>query len=113
MLECAEGVDDAVGECGGDELDVVAEDEAGEEVAVQGLVVVASEDDLVGAAARPLRRPQRLLEVRVPEEMSGGRPCVETTARLVLLAAVDELQRPPLLDRIFSDRETNKESVQN
>lgn len=34
VLECAEGVDDAVGEGGGDELDLLVENDATEEVAV-------------------------------------------------------------------------------
>lgn len=76
-------------------------------------MVVAAEDDFVGAAARPLRRPQLLLEGGFAKEINSGGAGVEAAAfSLDLLDAVDEWQRFSLLDRIFSVSES-KGSVVN
>uniref|UniRef100_A0A804MXT1 Uncharacterized protein n=1 Tax=Zea mays TaxID=4577 RepID=A0A804MXT1_MAIZE len=92
-LECPEGEHEAVGEGGGHRADVVGEDQAAEEVAVEGLGEVRAEEHLAGAAALRLGVPHVGLEVPVTVHVGGRRRRREPALGLELPAGVNELQR--------------------
>jgi hypothetical protein len=64
-LDCLEGEHEAVGEGGGHRADVIGEEQAAEEVAVEGLGEVRAEEHLVGAAALRLDVPHVGVEILV------------------------------------------------
>lgn len=54
IFERGEGLDDAVGESGGDEFDLVVEEKAEEKVAVGGLFVISTGNDFFWTASEGL-----------------------------------------------------------
>ena len=97
-LEGLEGEDDAVREGGGDDADLVGEEQAAEEVAVERLREIRGEEHLLWAAGIKLHVTRVGDEILVTVQVGGGRGRREATLGRELPARVIELQRLAVLD---------------